>query len=192
MIIALAVLLLSVAPNASALPKAAAAAVESAKPLPAAPLPNVSRSETNARAAEATPAETSPSDAQNAQALETIHVPSLSPVERDKILGVRVPSRRTWLLLSIADHSAAVFDAYTTRQAISRGAVEANPLVRPFAQSDGIYAAIQIAPVALDFVARRMQRSHSGLLRRTWWVPQSASTGLLLFAGAHNLTVAAR
>jgi len=100
------------------------------------------------------------------------------------------PSRRKWLALAAAEHVAATFDAYSTRLAISRGAVEADPLMRPFAQSPGIYAAIQVAPVALDFAARHMQRSPNGFLRRTWWLPQSAATGMFLFSGVHNLHVA--
>lgn len=115
------------------------------------------------------------------------------PKVRTKFIALEaVPSRKQWLALSIAVHSAAAFDAYSTRAAISRGAAEADPLIRPFAGSDGLYAAIQVAPLALDFVARRMQRSQNSLLRRTWWLPQSASAGLFLFAGAHNLTVPGR
>lgn len=101
-----------------------------------------------------------------------------------------VSSRRKWLALAAAEHAAATFDAYSTRLAIGRGAVEADPLMRPFAQSPGIYAAIQVAPVALDFAARHMQRSPNGFLRRTWWLPQSAATGMFLFSGVHNLHVA--
>ncbi len=101
-----------------------------------------------------------------------------------------LPSRRKWLALAIAEHAAATFDAYSTRQAIVRGAVESDPLMRPFAQSPAIYAAIQAAPVVLDFAARRMQRSQSTLLRRTWWVPQSVATGMFVFSGVHNLHVA--
>ena len=100
------------------------------------------------------------------------------------------PSRRKWLALAAAEHAAAAFDAYSTRLAIGRGAVEADPLMRPFAQSPGIYAAIQVAPVALDFAARHMQRSQNGFLRRTWWLPQSAAAGMFLFSGVHNLHVA--
>lgn len=92
----------------------------------------------------------------------------------------------------IPDHSAGAFDASSTRAAISRGASEADPLIRPFADSDSLYAAIQIAPLALDLVARRMQRSQNGVLRHTWWLPQSASTGLFLVAGAHNLAIVGR
>lgn len=195
MIIALAALLLCGAPNAAALPKAAAkaAAAATSKPLPAAPMPNANKTDGKADALEAVAQPETPAAAQNSQALDTIHVPPPALAKQDEILRVdRAPSRRTWLLLSIADHSAAVFDAYSTRASISRGAVEADPLVRPFANSNGLYAAIQVAPLALDFVARRMQRSRIGLLRRTWWLPQSASTGLFVFAGAHDLTLPTR
>ena len=42
----------------------------------------------------------------------------------------------------------------------------------------------------LDIVARHMQRSRNNLWRHTWWVPQSASTGVFLFSGIHNFQFA--
>jgi hypothetical protein len=130
---------------------------------------------------------------QNSQSLSTIRVPPVQPATPSKVIAVEsTPSRRKWLLLSIAQHSAAAFDAYSTRQAVSSGAHETDPLMRPFAQSPGIYAAIQAGPVVLDYAARRMQRSQNNFLRHTWWLPQSASTGLFLFSGVHNLNVANR
>jgi len=94
------------------------------------------------------------------------------------------------MVLALVQHGAATFDAYSTRQAIEHGAVEADPLMRPFAQSPGIYAAIQVGPVLLDYAARRMQRSNNVLARCMWWVPQSGSTAMFLFSGVHNLHVA--
>ena len=130
---------------------------------------------------------------QNSQSLSTIRVPPVQPGTPSKVIMVEsTPSRRKWLFLSIAQHSAAAFDAYSTRQAISSGAHESDPMMRPFAHSPGIYAAIQAGPVVLDYTARRMQRSQNGFLRRTWWLPQSASTGLFLFSGIHNLNLANR
>jgi hypothetical protein len=102
------------------------------------------------------------------------------------------PSRRKWIALSIAQHAAAAFDAYSTRDAISRGAVEQDPFMKPFANSPAIYAAIQACPVALDFAAHHMQRSENNFVRRTWWVPQSVAAGMFLFSGVHNLHVADR
>lgn len=104
----------------------------------------------------------------------------------------RLPSRREWIALALAQHAAAAFDAYSTRAAIARGAVENDPLMRPFANSSAIYVAIQAAPVVLDFTARHMQRSQNAWLRRGWWMPQSLASGVFLFSGAHNLRVAGR
>ena len=92
-------------------------------------------------------------------------------------------------MLSVLEHGAASFDAYSTRQAISRGAVEGDPLMRPFAHSPAIYAALQVGPVLLDVLARHMQRSQYNCERRTWWVPQTASTGMSIFAGVHNMNL---
>jgi hypothetical protein len=129
---------------------------------------------------------------QNSPSLAMIRVPESESAPLRTISVESLPSRRQWIALSIAQHAAAAFDAYTTRDAISRGAVEQDPLMRPFANSSGIYAAIQACPVALDFAARHMQRSDNNFIRRTWWVPQTISTGMFLFSGAHNLRVANR
>jgi len=129
---------------------------------------------------------------QNSQSLSMIRVPESESVQGRFISAESLPSRRNWIALSIAQHAAAAFDAYSTRDAISRGAVEQDPLMRPFANSPAIYAAIQAGPVALDFVARHMQRSDNNFMRRTWWVPQSVSTGMFLFSGIHNIHVANR
>jgi len=129
---------------------------------------------------------------QNSQSFETIRVPEQTPAKPARFIAAEsLPSRRVWLLLSVAQHSAATFDAYSTRRAIAAGAVEDDPMMRPFANSPAIYAAIQAGPVLMDFVARRMQRSQNRLLRRTWWVPQTAGAGMYLFSGIHNLRVAA-
>jgi hypothetical protein len=128
---------------------------------------------------------------QNSQSFSTIRVPEVQPAKPARFIAAEsVPSRRSWIILSIAQHSAAAFDAYSTRQAIAAGAVEDDPMMRPFAHSPGIYAAIQIGPAILDFAARRMQRSQNSFLRRTWWVPQTASAGMFLFSGVHNMSVA--
>ncbi len=61
--------------------------------------------------------------------------------------------RDLWLGLTIAQHSAAAFDAYATRQSISSGSSggvrELNPMLRPFAGNSSIYVAIQVAPAVL-------------------------------------------
>jgi len=98
-------------------------------------------------------------------------------------------NQRRWLGLAIAEHSAATFDAWTTRRAITTaGAQELNPLLKPFAKNVSLYAAIQVAPVLMDFTARKMMYSHHPWVRRMWWAPQSASFVGSLFCGAHNLS----
>jgi hypothetical protein len=137
----------------------------------------------------AQPASTSVLVAQNSQQFSTIRIPE----ENDKRYAIRsaesVPARRNWLMLAVLEHSAATFDAYSTREAISRGAAEGDPLMRPFAHSPAIYAALQVGPILFDVLARHMQRSQYGFERRTWWVPQTASTGMSIFAGVHNLNL---
>jgi hypothetical protein len=98
--------------------------------------------------------------------------------------------KRLWLGLSIAQSSAATFDAWTTRRVISSGqGQELNPMLRPFAGNSSLYAAIQVTPLLLDYVSRHMMHSHRGWERRTWWVPQSLGTAMSLASGVHNLGV---
>lgn len=101
--------------------------------------------------------------------------------------GVR-KTGRMWTALTIAQHSAATFDAWSTRRALSAGGVyEADPLMRPFANSAALYGAIQAGPLVLDYFGRRMSHSQNEWLRRFWWIPQSVATAGFLFSGSHNL-----
>jgi hypothetical protein len=84
----------------------------------------------------------------------------------------------------------ATFDAYSTRKAIAQGAIEMDPLMRLFAHSSAIYAAIQVRPAVLDIAARHIQRSQNTFFRRTWWIPQTVASGMFIFSGVHNLHVA--
>ncbi len=64
--------------------------------------------------------------------------------------------RHVWLALSIAQSGAATFDAWSTRRVVSNGGQELNPMLRPFAGNDSIYAAVQVTPPA----ARLRKPSH--------------------------------
>lgn len=122
--------------------------------------------------------------------LSSVCILEPAPVKPVKVYPAETPRMsHSWLALMIAQHGAATFDAYTTRQAIGRGAVEDDPLMRPFAHSGAIYAAIQVGPLLMDYVARRMQHSEYGTVRRIWFVPQSASAIGFVLSGAHNLGV---
>jgi hypothetical protein len=125
------------------------------------------------------------------QTLSNIRVREIQTGKPEEVkMAERSRYTRTWLALSLVQHGAAAFDAYSTRQSVSHGNLEDDPIMRPFAHSGAIYAAIQAGPVALDFIARRMQHSEVGFVRRMWWVPQTISTGSFLFSGIHNLSVA--
>ena len=94
---------------------------------------------------------------------------------------------RKWLILSGISHGAATFDAYSTRRVISSGTgVELNPMLRPFANSNALYGAVQVAPVIFDFVGLRMMHSQHAWMRKLWWLPQSASAAASMFGGVHN------
>jgi hypothetical protein len=128
---------------------------------------------------------------QNAQTFSTIRIPETkAPKENSIERAINSPSRKQWILLAAVEHGAAGFDAYSTRQAVGHGAVEEDPLMRPFAGSPAIYAATQVGPLVFDLLARHMQRSEYPLVRRLWWMPQTLSAGVSIFSGVHNLNVA--
>jgi hypothetical protein len=128
----------------------------------------------------------------NSRALSDVEIREPLPDKPIRVIPAESHPRRTWMLLAIAEHSAATFDAYSTREAVSTGATEADPFMRPFAHSPAIYAAIQVGPAILDYAAHRMQRSENSFIRRNWWIPQTASTGMYLVSGVHNMNVASR
>jgi hypothetical protein len=93
-----------------------------------------------------------------------------------------------WRGLVIASSGAATFDAWSTRRALTKyGAQELDPMLKPFAGNASLYAAVQVAPALMDYIGRKMMYSRHSWMRRTWWVPQSASFVSSMFCGAHNV-----
>jgi hypothetical protein len=98
--------------------------------------------------------------------------------------------KKTWYALIAVSSGAAAFDAWSTRRAVSSGyGVEANPFLRPFSHSGAMYAATQVSPLVMDLIGRKMMTSRYPVLRKMWWLPQSAGTGMSVFAGVHNMGV---
>ena len=119
-------------------------------------------------------------------------VPVYAPVYGPPIRAVSDHRQhREWLALSIAAHSAAGFDAWSTRRVISSvpGAQELNPFLRPFAGNASMYAAVQVAPTILDFLSHRMMNSRHEWARHTWWLPQAISAVISVSSGVHNVGV---
>lgn len=103
-------------------------------------------------------------------------------------VGQRHPHE--WLALTIVQHGAAGFDAWSTHRVVeSMKGREENPLLRPFAGNDSIYVAVQVAPVVLDLVSHRMMTSRHPWVRRVWWVPQAAGTAVSLGSSIHNVAL---
>jgi hypothetical protein len=101
-----------------------------------------------------------------------------------------VANRRLWYGLLAAGHSAAVWDAYSTRRVMSRNlGTERNPLLRPFANSNSLYFAVQASPLLMDFLGRKMMTSEHPWVRHMWWLPQSTGTAASLLSGIHNLHI---
>ena len=114
-----------------------------------------------------------------------------APIKPAVIRPVESPrQRKIWYALMATGHSAAAFDAWSTRRAVSGGyGTESDPLMRPFAHSGAIYAATQVSPAVMDYLGQRMMVSNHGFMRRLWWLPQVAGAGFSFGAGVHNYRV---
>ena len=98
--------------------------------------------------------------------------------------------RKMWFGLMAVSHAGAAFDAWSTRRAISGGyGQEANPFLKPFANSNAIYAATQVSPAVMDYLGKRMMSSQNPWIRKLWWFPQMAGASMSFAAGAHNVGV---
>jgi hypothetical protein len=99
-----------------------------------------------------------------------------------------IHEKHLWYALIGIQHSAATFDAWSTRHSIESGQRrELNPLLRPFSHSGAIYGAIQVAPGFTDFLGYRMMGSRHRWVRWAWWLPQAGSAALYFLSGAYNL-----
>src|SRR6185437_14570075 len=164
--------------------EAAKVASDTRKPLP---VPLASTGALNDKATALPAADSHPSNSNEILAedsLSNIYLPP-PPAFRPTIEPT-ARTNRLWFTLSVAEHSSAAFDAWSTRKAVSEGRAESDPMMRPFAHSGAIYGAIQVVPFGLDYVANRMHRS-TGWTRHVWWVPQSLATATYLFSGSYNV-----
>src|SRR2546421_4850796 len=82
--------------------------------------------------------------------------------------------RKIWYGLALAGHSGAAFDAWTTHRAVAGGyGQEANPFLRPFAHSNGIYAATHVRPEAMGYFGKCLLVNQPGRARKTSTLPQT-------------------
>ncbi len=121
----------------------------------------------------------------------TLRAASFQPVRPALTRPHETPrQRKMWYALTIAGSGGAAFDAWSTRRAISGGyGQEANPFLRPFANSNAIYAVTQVSPAFMDFLGKRMMVSQNPWIRKLWWVPQVAGTGMSFASAAHNVSI---
>jgi hypothetical protein len=112
----------------------------------------------------------------------------VKPASRETYATAR--QKKIWYGLMAASHAGAAFDAWSTRRAISGGfGTESNVMLRPFAHSNALYAATQVSPLLMDYLGRRMMRSEHGMIRKMWWLPQTAGGTVSFVAAAHNVGV---
>lgn len=135
------------------------------------------------------PATTPGNTSQDSPSASAVCTPENKPAKQSNAKHSATHFSRLWLTFSLAQSAAAGFDAYSTRYSIGHGAVEDDPVMRPFVKSPALYATSQVGPAVLDFVARRMQRSSNTYIRRVWWLPQITSMSLYVSSGFHNLHV---
>jgi hypothetical protein len=153
--------------------------------LPAAPMPKVAADDATAATGESSSVIAEPF-------LPGAGIQPAAP-PKAAIRGVRYETPReklAWIGLSAVGHGAAVFDAYSTRRAISGGfGTESNPFLRPFSHSSTLYVATQVSPAVIDFVGHKMMTNRRPWVRKMWWVPQAAGAGVSFSAGVHNMSL---
>lgn len=128
---------------------------------------------------------------------DALNAPAVAPASYKPVPYTRVSEAgrmhgypKKWLLLGAVEHGAATFDAWSTRRVIENGTgYEMNPMLKPFANSNALYGAVQVAPLVFDYVGLRMLHSEHPWMRKFWWVPQSASTAASIFGGVHNTMI---
>lgn len=108
----------------------------------------------------------------------------ISPEKRPEL------PKKTYFTLAVLSHSAVAFDSYSTRRLVNAGGSELNPVLRPLADSNALYAVMQIWPTAMDYLGARMARSRKPWVRKMWWVPQTATAASSFVVGARNVSLA--
>src|SRR5579859_5146939 len=160
----------------------------SAKALPSTPEPKIKTDVEIAEASTPAPVNAAPAAASIEPGSSPPAIRPVKPAFNRKYDNRR--QKKVWYALTAASSGAAAFDAWSTRRAISGGyGTESNPLLAPFAGSGALYAATQVSPLLMDYIGRRMMTSRHSALRKLWWLPQTAGTGMSLFAGVHNVGV---
>lgn len=140
--------------------------------------------------AETKPAETKPAESAVAPAAY-VPVKPYKPAARADVPPVTPAQKHAWMALTALQHGTAAFDAWSTRESVTSGhGHEVNPLMKPFANSGAMYAAIQVAPLATDWWARRLMRSNNPKFRKLWWLPQVATSVGFTFSGVNNMRIA--
>lgn len=172
----------------------ASVSIETAKdsslsnPLPATPEPKIKTDEELAGDSSSAAANAAPAGAAITPANPPLSLRPVKPAGGGEYGTGR--EKKIWYSLIVASSSAAAFDAWSTRRAVSGGyGTEGNPFLRPFSHSKAIYAATQVSPLVMDFIGRKMMTSRYSLFRRTWWLPQSLGTSMSVAAGVHNVGV---
>jgi hypothetical protein len=159
-----------------------------AKALPTAPEAKIKTDAEVAKGANSAPASSSSVEPATPAAPVSAVLPA-KPVARGD--AATEHDKKTWYALIAVSSGAAVLDAWSTRRAITGGyGTEANPLLRPFAHSNAMYAAVQVSPVVMDVIGRKMMTSRYHWMRKLWWAPQMAGTDVSVSAAIHNLSVA--
>jgi hypothetical protein len=90
-------------------------------------------------------------------------------------------------------HAAVAFtDVYYTQRSYDlcrvfagcrEGNIEANPLTRPFQRSGRpiAYESTHVGLTLSSFIGQKMRKSQNRVLKRLWWLPQSALLGASIY-----------
>lgn len=159
---------------------------------PAAVSEESTKDSTPAKALPSAPEAKVKTDAEVAGGASSVAIePGVAPVRPAVQRGYETEhQKKEWYALIAVSSGAAAFDAWSTRRAVSGGyGMEANPLLKPFAHSNAIYAATQVSPLVMDLIGRKMMTSRHNWMRKLWWAPQMAGTNVSVSAAIHNVSI---
>jgi len=91
------------------------------------------------------------------------------------------------LLILLLNHGAATFDAWSTRYMASRypGGYEANPLERPFVNSNALYLTSQVDATIADFLFLHKWKNRKLQIAASLF--EGGTSSGHIYAGIHNL-----
>ena len=101
--------------------------------------------------------------------------------------AVKPPLKLPHYALFMLDSTFTQLDTHSTRQLVNQpGWYESDPIWKPFARNNSLYAVTAASNVGLAFLGYKMHHSRHAIVRNLWWTPQAADAALHFAGWTHN------